>query len=107
MRYSYEAFLIELGQRLKQLRKDRGLSLRDMVADHNFHFTQWQSFEKGRGISVQTLLRLCEVFDLRLDELVRDIGKFASAANGMDRETAASKIDAKPKERKTIDKSKG
>ncbi len=41
-----------------------------MIIRHGFHLAQWQGFEKGKGISVPSLLRMCEVFDLKLEELV-------------------------------------
>jgi len=72
--YSYEKFLTELGRKLRQLRIDRGLTLRAMIIRHGFHLAQWQGFEKGKGISVPSLLRMCEVFDLKLEELVGGMG---------------------------------
>lgn len=77
--YIHEKFLAELGTRLKQARKDRGWTLRDMIVLHGFHLTHWQSFEKGKGISVPSLLRICAVFDLTLEELVGGIGRTESA----------------------------
>lgn len=74
MVYSYDKFLIELGRKLRQLRIDRGLTLRAMIVKHGFHLAQWQGFEKGKGISVPSLLRMCEVFDLTLEELIGGMG---------------------------------
>ena len=74
MIYSYEKFLTELGHKLRQLRIDRGLTLRAMIIQHGFHLAQWQGFEKGKGISVPSLLRLCEVFDLSLEDLIAGVG---------------------------------
>lgn len=78
MLYSYDKFLIELGRKLRQLRIDRGLTLRAMIVEHGFHLAQWQGFEKGKGISVPSLLRMCEVFDLRLEDLIGGMGYAAS-----------------------------
>ena len=75
MHYTYESFLKELGVRLKQMRKDRGWTLRTMVVDHQFHVTHWQGFENGKAISVPSLLRVCEVFDVSLEDLVRGLGR--------------------------------
>ena len=74
MLYSYELFLTQLGARLRQLRLDRGLTLRNIIVDHGFHLAQWQAFEKGKGISVPSLLRICAVFDVSLEALVGKIG---------------------------------
>ena len=75
MRYRYEDFLRELGAKLRKMRKDQGWTLRQMIVHHGFHLAQWQGFEKGKGISVPTLLRLCDVFNVTLEELVGGIGK--------------------------------
>jgi transcriptional regulator with XRE-family HTH domain len=75
MRYTYESFLKELGARLKQMRQERGWTLRMMVVEHKFHVTHWQSFENGKAISVPSLLRVCEVFDVSLEDLVRGLGR--------------------------------
>jgi transcriptional regulator with XRE-family HTH domain len=72
--YSYEKFLVELGKKLKELRKERGLTLRDMIVVHGFHLTHWQSFEKGKAISVPSLLRICEAFQLPLESLIAELG---------------------------------
>jgi transcriptional regulator with XRE-family HTH domain len=75
MQYDYELFLIELGTRVKQLRKDRKLSHRRMVTDFGFHLGQLAKIENGGAVSAQTLLKLCAAFDMRLEELVRDLGE--------------------------------
>lgn len=76
MAYSYEVFLEELGARIKQLRKERGWTLRDMVVQHGFHLSHWQAFEKGnRGISLSSLLRIAEVYNITLSELLDGLGE--------------------------------
>ncbi len=74
MQYEYESFLRELGLRVRQLRTDRGLTHRQMISEHGFHLNQLHRIEGGEPVSVQTLLRLCAAFDLKLEELVRDLG---------------------------------
>ena len=74
LRYSYEAFLAELGVKLRQMRIERGWTLRHMIVMHGFHLAHWQGFEKGKGISVPSLLRVCEVFDTSVEELVAGLG---------------------------------
>lgn len=45
-----------------------------MIVTHGFHLAHWQGFEKGKGISVPSLLRLCEVFDISVEQLVAGLG---------------------------------
>ncbi len=76
MKYSYDLLLEQLGARIKQLRKERGWTLRDMVVQHGFHLSHWQAFERGnRGMSVPSLLRIAEVFDVTLCELLDGLGE--------------------------------
>ena len=79
MQYEYEEFLRELGARVKKLRTDRGLTHRQMISQHGFHLNQLHRLEGGQPVSVQTLLRLCAAFDLRLDELVQGLAIQAAA----------------------------
>ena len=61
------------------MRIDRGWSLRDMIAKHGFHLAHWQGFEKGKGVSVRSLLRLCDVFSVSLEDLIAGLGRSSSS----------------------------
>lgn len=74
-RYDYKAFSAALGQRVKQLRKDRGWTLRDMIVKHGLHLNQVSRIESGKGISVPTLLRLAEIFQVPIEALVARLGE--------------------------------
>ena len=56
------------------MRIDRKWTLRSMIVQHGFHLAQWQGFEKGTGISVPSLLRMCDVFDVTLTDLIDGLG---------------------------------
>lgn len=75
MQYDYERFLMELGVRVKQLRKERRLSHRRMVAEFGFHLGQLAKIENGGAVSAQTMLKLCAAFDMTLEELVQGVGQ--------------------------------
>lgn len=74
LRYNYKAFSAELGRRIRQLRKESGLTLRALIVHHDFHLTQIQRIEKGEGISIPTLLRVSETFQVPVEKLVAGIG---------------------------------
>ena len=78
LRYDYKVFSAELGKRIKQLRKERGLTLRSLIVDYGFHITQIQRIERGDGIAIPTLLRLAETFRVPVGELVSGIGEIGS-----------------------------
>ena len=74
LRYDYKKFSAALGKRVKLLRKERGLTLRALVVQHCILLTKLQRIEKGDGLSVQTLLRIAEVFQIPIEELVAGLG---------------------------------
>ena len=43
-----------------------------LLRDHRGH---WQQIEAGRPITVTTLLRICEVFEITMEKLVRGLDK--------------------------------
>ena len=72
----YEAFLKALGTRIKQLRNERGLTLKDMTIRHNYHDSQWRRYERGGSINVQSLLKIAKVFQTSLCDLLDGLGEY-------------------------------
>jgi transcriptional regulator with XRE-family HTH domain len=73
--YDYTAFAKELGKRIKHIRQERGLTLRTLIVQHDYHLTQIQRIEAGEGLSVPTLLRLASTFQIPLETLVAGLGR--------------------------------
>lgn len=76
----YELFLKLLAQRIRQLRKERGLTLRDMVIKHGYHDSQWRRMERNGVGGVQSLLRIASVFNISLAELLSDLSAYPKKA---------------------------
>lgn len=74
MRYDYTLFISQLGSRVKQLRRERGLTHRALVMEHNFHLTHLQRIEGGKGLSIPTLLRLAEALNVSAADLIDGLG---------------------------------
>ena len=70
----YARFFRALGQRIRSHRTDRKLSQEDMIS-YGFSARHWQMIEGGRPVTVFTLLRVCEAFDIRIEELVAGLGQ--------------------------------
>ena len=77
-----DQFFHALGTRVRELRKKRGFSQEDMLS-YGFSTRHWQQLEAGRPITVTTLLRICEVFELPMAKLV----------NGLDKEGVYEKLE--------------
>lgn len=75
VRYDSKAFHVELGKRIRKLRKESGLTIRDLIVDHGFHTTQLTRIEKGEGISVPMLLRVAQAFQVPIETLVAGLGR--------------------------------
>jgi len=71
---SQDKFFSSLGARVRALRKKHGFSQEDMMS-FGFSTRHWQQIEAGRPITVITLLRICEVFEITMDKLVRGLDK--------------------------------
>jgi transcriptional regulator with XRE-family HTH domain len=67
-------FFRALGQKVKELRKRKGLTQEDMIS-LGFSARHWQQIEAGRPITVTTLLRICGTFDVQVDKLVRGLDR--------------------------------
>lgn len=69
-----DQFFRAFGVRVKELRKKRGFTQEDMLS-FGFSTRHWQQMEAGRPITVTTLLRICEVFELSMAKLVQGLDK--------------------------------
>jgi hypothetical protein len=67
-----EDFFRALGAKVRLLRKKRKYSQEDMIS-FGFSARHWQQVEAGRPITVTTLLRICEVFEISMAKLVRGL----------------------------------
>jgi transcriptional regulator with XRE-family HTH domain len=64
-----DRFFRRLGYRLRELRNERNWSLDDMELV-GFSAKHWQQIETGRAITVKTLLRACESFNLSIEQVI-------------------------------------
>ena len=65
----YAHFFRALGHRVRSYRMERKLTQEDMIS-YGFSVRHWQMIEAGRPITLFTLLRVCEVFDVRPEQVV-------------------------------------
>ena len=65
----YKAFLAHTAKRIKELRRERGWTLRDMVVVHGYHDSNWRRMEREGVGSVQSLLRIAKAFGVPLSTI--------------------------------------
>jgi transcriptional regulator with XRE-family HTH domain len=73
MKYDHREFMKALGFRIKGLRKQRAWTLRDMVVTHGYHQTAWHRIERGAGMTIPTLLKICDLFDMSVSQLLNGL----------------------------------
>ena len=69
----YARFFRALGHRIRSYRTDHKLSQEDMIS-YGFSVRHWQMIESGRPITVFTLLRVCEAFEVQPEQLIAGLG---------------------------------
>ena len=69
----YQDFFKALGKRVRSIREKHGYSQEDMIS-FGFSARHWQQVEAGRPITVTTLLRICTVFKISMETLVKGLG---------------------------------
>ena len=65
-------FFRALGDKVRKLRNKRSYTQEDTIS-FGFSARHWQQIEAGRAITVTTLLRICEVFEVTMAQLVRGL----------------------------------
>jgi transcriptional regulator with XRE-family HTH domain len=66
---NYARFFRALGHRIRSYRTERKLTQEDMIS-YGFSVRHWQMIEAGRPTTVFTLLRVCEAFEVPLEQIV-------------------------------------
>lgn len=78
--YEYEDFIKAVGRRLKHLREAQNLSLREFGEKYGWSFSQWSQMETGKRLSLDTLLRAADTFNISVEQLLADTVKYEGPA---------------------------
>lgn len=63
-------FLLKLGKKMKALRKEKNIPMRDLAKRIDIHWTTYGQWEMGRRYPrLDHLIRFCEVFGIRIEEI--------------------------------------
>lgn len=71
-RVSQVKFFKGLGHRIRELRQKAGYTQTDMIY-FGFSIRHWHQIEAGRPITIPTLLRICRVFNMNLEDLLHGL----------------------------------
>lgn len=59
---------------MKKLRNRQGYTQEDMIG-FGFSARHWQQIEAGRPITMRTVLRICEVYRISVERLVKGLDR--------------------------------
>lgn len=74
------AFQKALGRRLRELRKKRDLSVRDMTVLHGYADAQYRRMEREGVGSTHSLIRLAKIFQISVADLLEGIGQHTKSS---------------------------
>lgn len=77
----YARFLRALGHKIRSCRMERQWTQEEMLS-HGFSVRHWQMIEAGRPITVLSMLRICETFDILPDKLLEGLGQHVRKKRG-------------------------
>ena len=69
-----KAFLGTLGRRIKQLRKEKKLLMRDIMVKTGYYDAQWRKYEAGGNLNIPSLMKVALALDVTLVELLDGLG---------------------------------
>jgi len=72
----FRCFLKALGARVKQLRKEKKIRLRDIMVSTGYYDAQWRKYEAGGGLTVQSLMKIALALNVSLSCLLDDLGQW-------------------------------
>jgi transcriptional regulator with XRE-family HTH domain len=75
--YEYSELLKCLGKRIRKLRKERGLTLRQMEIIHGRRDPDWRRLERAGAGNMALLLRVARGFKISLSTLLRGLEQCA------------------------------
>lgn len=59
----------EIGAKLKKIRDDKGLSIREVAEKIDVHFTYISKIENGKVPSLEKLNKLCDLYGIKISSL--------------------------------------
>lgn len=78
----FKDFLKALGTRIRQLRKSKGLDMRDIMIASGYYDAQWRKYEAGGSMNLASLMRVAQALDVSLTELFDGLGQWPKLSVG-------------------------
>jgi transcriptional regulator with XRE-family HTH domain len=70
----YGTLCLEIGERIRELRIERGWTQLYVARQFNFYESHWRKIESGKTCSLQTLLKIAKMYGVSLSQLLEGVG---------------------------------
>ena len=78
----FRGFLKILGRRIRAIRKDKNLTMRDIMISSGYYDAQWRKYEGGGSLNVVSLTKVALALDVSLSELLGDLEQWPRKSVG-------------------------
>ncbi len=72
----FKDFLKALGKRIRALRRDKKLNMRDIMISTGYHDAQWRKYEAGGSLNIMSLMKVALALEVSLVELLDGLGQW-------------------------------
>ena len=72
----FKCFLKVLGKRIRTLRKDKKLNMRDIMIASGYYDAQWRKYEAGGSMNLMSLMKVALALDVSLVSLLDGLGQW-------------------------------
>ncbi len=72
----FKLFLKSLGVRIRQIRKEKHILMRDIMIATGYYDAQWRKYEAGGSLNVASLLKIALALKVSLNDLLDGLGQW-------------------------------
>ena len=72
----FKDFLKALGKRIRALRRDKKVNMRDIMISTGYHDAQWRKYEAGGSLNIMSLMKVALALEVSLAELLDGLGQW-------------------------------
>lgn len=72
----FKGFLKALGKRIRALRRDKKLNMRDIMISTGYYDAQWRKYEAGGSMNLMSLMKIALALEVSLADLLDGLGQW-------------------------------
>jgi transcriptional regulator with XRE-family HTH domain len=72
----FDSFVKALGMRIRTIRREKNVNMRDIMIETGFYDSQWRKYESGGGLNLRSLMKVAQGLKVTLAELLDGLGQW-------------------------------